>query len=218
MKKIFDFLDYKSLYERCIMSSIAHAIMVGKYNLLASEQSWDGRNYNFQNMEGIRGVISFDEKFYVCVTQNSIDYARYNEHRISELFYGAEEKIVKLAKDEALQYMLADYNGNSMPFISTAFWGDSNTNFSNQSETELIELSEKMIMPYLYSEKDAKKYWRNYYEMSDEQSKMMQIVYERRTKLKGRLNLTVDEKNKLEEWFDNIDECIESFKELNIFV
>ena len=57
MNIIFDFLDYNTLYERCVMASIAHAVMVGEYGLLSAEQSWDGSNYNFQNMEGIRGEI-----------------------------------------------------------------------------------------------------------------------------------------------------------------
>ena len=32
MNKIFGFLDYNSFYRRCIVASIAHAIMVGKYD------------------------------------------------------------------------------------------------------------------------------------------------------------------------------------------
>ena len=119
MNKIFTDLNYNSLYEKCIMASIAHAIMVGKYDLLASEQSWDGNNYNFQNMEGVRGVISFSEDCYVCVIQNDANYYGYRECCVSELFYGADETIVKLA-DEALQYMLIEYQGNSVPFISVA--------------------------------------------------------------------------------------------------
>lgn len=218
MNKIFEFLDQNILYERCIMASVAHAIMVGEYNLLASEQSWDGLNYNFQNMEGIRGVISFSRELYVCVIQNSADDVRYVEQRVLELFNGADEKIMKLAEDEALQYMLINYNGGSIPFISTAFWGNGNNIFSNQSEAEIIKISEKMIMPFLYSERDAIKYWKDYYEMSDEQSKMMESIYERRIKSKGELYLTADEEKKLIEWFSDIDECIESFGEINIFV
>ena len=34
MNIVFDFLKYNTLYERCVMASVAHAIMVGKYNLL----------------------------------------------------------------------------------------------------------------------------------------------------------------------------------------
>lgn len=218
MNKIFGFLDYNSLYRRCIVASIAHAIMVGKYDLLSAEQSWQGSNYTFQNMEGVRGVISFSENYYVCVVQNSVSYNRYAANKISELFHGAEKNIIELAEDEALQYMLVNYNGNNIPFISAVFWGINDNNFSNQSEKEIIKLSEKIILPFLYSEEDAKKYWGNYYEMNEAQYKMMEDIYDRRIILDGRINLTRDEKNRLLEWFDNIEECIESFKELNIFM
>ena len=36
----------------------------------------------------------------------------------------------------------------------------------------------------------------------------------RRISVSGRLNLSINEVNKLKEWFDDIDECIESFQEL----
>ena len=217
MKEIFKNFNYSNLYKKCIMSSIAHAIMVGNYDLLSSEQSWDGFNYNFQNMEGTRGIISFGKEVYVCLVQNNVEYKKYNEYYISELFDGIEETTFALVK-EALQYMLVDYNGYVVPVISTAFWGNRNSNFSNQSEEEIIKLSEEVIVPFLYNENDAKKYWKNYYEMTNEQVRMMEEIYSRRINLKGNLKLTSYERAKLEEWSDNIDECIESFKELHIFL
>ena len=99
MNVVFDFLKYNTLYERCVMASVTHAIMVGKYNLLASEQSWDGVNYNFQNMEGVRGVISFIEGDYICVTQNNDENEDDIEQRVLELLRGANAKILKLAEE-----------------------------------------------------------------------------------------------------------------------
>ena len=157
MNIVFDFLKYNTLYERCVMASVAHAIMVGKYNLLVSEQSWDGINYNFQNMEGVRGVISFAEGEYICVIQNNEKCDESIEQHVSEILSGANTKITNLAKEEALQYMLVNYNGKSVPFVTSAFWGSGDTNYSNQSEEQLIKSSEKIIMPFLYSENDAKK-------------------------------------------------------------
>ena len=69
MNIIFNFLNYALLYEKCMMASVAHAIMVGKYDLLSAEQSWDGLNYNFKNMGGIRGVISFTDDRYICYSE-----------------------------------------------------------------------------------------------------------------------------------------------------
>lgn len=218
MNIVFDCLKYNTLYERCVMASVAHAIMVGEYNLLASEQSWDGDNYNFQNLEGIRGVISFAESEYICVIQNNKEYDEYTDSHVSEILRGANTKIMNLAKEEALQYMLVNYKGKDVPFITTAFWGSGNNNYSNQSEEQLIKTSEKTIMPFLYSNDDAKKYWKNYYEMTDEQIKMTENICKRRISIRGRLNLTIDEANKLKQWFGDISECIESFQELGIYL
>lgn len=218
MNIVFDFLKYNTLYERCVMASVTHAIMVGKYNLLASEQLWDGNNYNFQNMEGVRGVISFNEGEYICVIQNNKEYDKDIEQYVSEILRGVNVKIMNLAKEEALQYMLVNYKGKDVPLITTAFWGSGDTNYSNQSEEQLIKISEKTIMPFLYSEDDAKKYWKNYYEMTDEQIELAENIYKRRISVSGRLNLSINEVNKLKEWFDNIDECIESFQELGIYM
>lgn len=218
MNIVFDFLEYSTLYERCVMASIVHAIMVGKYNLLASEQSWDGINYNFQNTEGVRGVISFAEGKYICAIQNNEEYDESVEQHTAEILNGANEKIVNLAKEEALQYMLVNYNGNLVPFVTAAFWGIGDVNYSNQSEEQLIKSSEKTIMPFLYSDDDAKKYWKNYYEMTDGQIELAEDIYQRRISKSGRLNLSMSEVNKLKEWFDDIDECIESFQELGIYL
>lgn len=43
-------------------------------------------------------------------------------------------------------------------------------------------------------------------------------IYKRRISIDGRLNLTINEINKLKEWFGDVDECIEAFQELNIYL
>lgn len=218
MNIIFDFLDYNTLYERCVMASIAHAVMVGEYGLLSAEQSWDGSNYNFQNMEGIRGVISFSENEYICAIQNNNMYNAYLGQHVSEILNGAETSIINLANEEALQYMLIDHKGKTVPFISAAFWGSGGVNYSVQSEEQVIKISEDTIMPFLYNENDAKMYWKDYYEMTEEQIEFTEKIFKRRINVDGRLDLTVDEINKLKEWFNDIDECIESFQELEIYL
>lgn len=114
--------------------------------------------------------------------------------------------------------MLVNHNGKTVPFISSAFWTSEGVNYSNQSEEQVIKNSEKMIMPFLYSENDAKRYWKNYYEMTDEQIELAEEICKRRINASGRLNLTINEINKLKEWFGDIDECIESFQELEIYL
>ena len=218
MNIVFDFLNYASLYEKCVLASVVHAIMVGEYDLLSAEQSWDGLNYNFQNMEGIRGTISFAEDRYICVIQNDAMYENYAEHHVSELLQGAEAKTIDLAQNEALQYMLIDHRGKTVAFISAAFWGDKEINHSNLSEEQIIKISENTIMPFLYNENDAKIYWKDYYEMTNEQIELAEDICKRRILTKGKMKLARNEIDKLKEWFDDIDECIESFRELDIYM
>ena len=52
-------------------------------------------------------------------------------------------------------------------------------------------------MPFLYSEDDAKKYWKNYYEMTDEQIELAEDIYQRRISVSGRVNLSINEVNNL---------------------
>lgn len=218
MNIVFDFLNYASLYEKCVLASVVHAIMVGEYDLLSAEQSWDGLNYNFQNMEGVRGVISFAEDRYICVVQNDAMYENYAEHHVSELLHGAETKMTDLAQDEALQYMLVDHKGKTVAFISAAFWGDKEINYSNLSEEQIIKISEGTVMPFLYNQNDAKMYWKDYYEMTNEQIEFAEDLCKRRIFTKGKMKLAKNEIDQLKEWFDDISECIESFRELDIYL
>ena len=40
----------EELWQGCILASIAHAIMVAHYPELSNEHSWDGINYNIQDV------------------------------------------------------------------------------------------------------------------------------------------------------------------------
>lgn len=131
---------------------------------------------------------------------------------------GAKASIINLANEEALQYMLIDHNGKTVPFISAAFWGSRGVNYSVQPEEQVIKISEDTIMPFLYKENDAKMYWKDYYEMTEEQTRLTEEIFNRRINTDGKLVLAVDEINKLKEWFGDIGECIESFQELEIYL
>lgn len=218
MNKIFEFMDVEDLYKNCIVASIAHAVMVGKYPLLSSEQSWDGMNYNIQEMNNIRGTISFDEDIFFGAFQKNTDFKNYSKKNSNELLIGAEEKFIELAKNEALLYLIDDVNGENIPVFSVAFWGEGDDIYSNLSEKEIIHLSEEMIMPYIYNINDAYKCWKKYYEMSEEQVNLVREISERRMTGEGTVFLEETIKDKLKEWFDDISECLISFEELNIFL
>lgn len=219
MNKVFNFLDYDTLYKRCVLSSVIHAIMVGgEYGVFPAEQSWERKNYSFQNLAGVRGTISFADDRYICVIQNNTMYETYTNQYMLELLHGAEEKTIDLANKEALQYVLDEFNGEVIPFVSAAFWGNKDINYSNLSEDQIVKISDEAILPLLYSEDDTKEFWKESYEMTNEQMKLAEEIYKRRLGIKGKIILQPNEISKLKEWFGNIDECVESFQELDIYL
>ena len=219
MNKVFNFLDFDTLYKRCVLSSVIHAIMVGdEEGVFPSEQSWHRTNYNFQNLAGVRGTISFADDIYVCAIQNNSMYETCTEKYRLEVLRGAEEKIINLAHTQAFRYVLDDFDGEILPFVSAVFWGDKVNNYSNFSEDEIVEISDDAILPLLYSEDDTKRFWKESYEMTDEQMKLAEEIYKRRISVKGKINLETNEISQLRDWFGNIDECIESFQELDIYL
>ena len=97
-------INPKQLYEGCIEAAIAHAVAVGMYPELNYEHSWDGINYCMNDSQGCRATITFHNEYIVAVFQD-IHKADWNTDALS-FFSEAPQKIIQLAKDEALQYVL----------------------------------------------------------------------------------------------------------------
>jgi len=64
-KKILLPWNYKSLWEGCILVTIAHAISSACYPEFLYEHSWDGINYSVQDSARARGTITFHEDYCV---------------------------------------------------------------------------------------------------------------------------------------------------------
>lgn len=128
-----------------------------------------------------------------------------------------------IAADITLQYLLTDEKGNDVPAVSVAFWGNKENIFSNQQENEINEKSEGILLPLFYEEADALKYWKEYNDLNDESDNdkigFIMEIYNKRINTGDRIVLDKLMKDKLVFWFgDNIDECIISFEEMNVFL
>lgn len=128
--------SYEELRQGCILVSIAHAIFIADAPELAHEISWDGFNYNMNNSQGSRGTITFYPDFFVAGFRND----ELSSDRLSAKYYldQAPEKVVKLAEQETLQYLLDDVDGETLPSITTAMWEDKNQVFSCHSFDEML--------------------------------------------------------------------------------
>ena len=199
MNIIFEFTDKTRLYSKCIYASICHAIMVGKYTLLSDEISWDGTNFLFQDMEGIRGVMSFSNNIFLCGIQNEKNYLKGENNIESILLKDAGLDVISGIREEIFPYLLVESDEGDIPAISAVFWGEEKI-YSNMSEKEFMYKSDNILLPYFYEERDMKKYWRDYYEMNKEQEQIVDELYLKKMANSSFLLNTV-QKEKLNKWF-----------------
>lgn len=216
MNKIFEFTDRDTIYHKCIYASIAHAIMVGKYTLLISEISWDNENILFQNMEGIRGVISFTDNKIVCGMQNEETSIIGEKTVETNLLFDAKADIVQIAREEIFPYLLMKMDDENVPAITTMFWEENGNIYSDLNEKDMMRKSNNILLPYLYEEDDMKRFWINYYEMNSEQENLVDELYQLK-KTNRTYILDTARKDKISNWFgDNIIYCKQSMEEIGI--
>ncbi|WP_026652755.1 hypothetical protein [Butyrivibrio proteoclasticus] len=212
MKQIFSFTNKNEIYKKCIYAAIAHAVMVGKYDLLSEEISWDGENYLFQNMSGVRGVISFNDGIFACGIQNLHSNYLTLEKSVDE----CDDSIKLLFENEINPYLLLEEGNKKQAAISALFWGDENRIYSCCEEAEFMEKSDNVLLPYLYEFDDLKRYWSDYYELNGDQRELIDKLFERRLENES-FSLDMDVKEKLSNWFGEKHVlCLKAFKELGI--
>lgn len=95
------------LWKGCILSSIAHAIMVAHYPELSYEHSWDRMNYSVIDGTGGRATITFSEKHCVAAFRND-NVTRSDVTAAIDFFEGAPDEVLELARNEILEYLLEE--------------------------------------------------------------------------------------------------------------
>lgn len=208
--------EREQLWEGCILASIAHAIMVAHYPELSHEQSWDDINYNVQDSSGTRGTITFHPNYLVGAFRN--DYSERVSEYIDALDYfnDAPEEVNALSINEALQYLLDEIEGKTVPVITTAFWGNSDGIYSKDNFEEFIENGGFLIERQVTDIETAINEWKEYYEMSESQINLLRSVFERKISTPtGDIVLTESEIKMIEsEDEEGLNESRISFEEL----
>lgn len=220
---LIDNFNRKKLWEGCILTTIAHAIMVEEYLELSNEQSWDGMNYNVQDSCGCRGTITFHEKYLVAVFQD-INNKKMIEKCIKEgalnILNIKQKSIEDIASDEALQYVLDDVNGNTIPLITTGFWGINNEIYSAHEYKTVEENGAYIITNQIKRLDENLQQLINYYDINDELVKLIESIYFRKIQNPAsNIKLRENEKNVLIETYGSeLIECKQTLREINIFL
>jgi hypothetical protein len=210
--------ERKQLWEGCILASIAHAIMVANYLELSNEQSWDGINYNVQDSSGTGGTITFHPNYLVGAFRN--DYSeRVSENRVAlDFFKDAPQEVNVLASNETLQYLLDEIDGDAVPVITTAFWGNKDGFYSNDNFEDFIENGGFLIERQATDIEASIKEWKEGYEMSESQINLLRYIFERKiSDPAGEIVLTESEIKMIQaDDEDALNESRISFEELGI--
>ena len=212
MYTIFTFTNKKEIYSKCLYASIVHAVMIGKYNMLSDEIAWDGNNYLFQNMSGVKGVIAFSDDAFACGIQKAdgpfLD--------IDACTDSASEKVKKMAYEEVYPYLLLENdNGEDVVSVSSFFHGDDKDIISCSSEPVFMSNCDNIFLPYLYGFDDMRSYWNDYYESTDEQRQLIDTLYHKKVE-KGERLLDEELEIKLRGWFgDNWENCRNALLEID---
>ncbi|MGG1167446.1 MULTISPECIES: hypothetical protein [Bacillus cereus group] len=218
MSKYNFHISKEQLWKGCILRSIADAIFVAHAPDFSHESSWDGFNYSVQDSQGGRGTITFHPKYTIVCLQDV------NSERIDEwidaanYFEGAPSEVVDIAKEEALQYLLEEVEGETVPFITTAFWIDDNGAYSIDSFEEMEEHGGFLLEIPLLDTESAVERLEEEYELTEEQIELLQLVYERKIQNPNEgITLSKEEVAMIgTDDDDGLEVSKESFEEMNI--
>lgn len=216
MKKIT--WNREEIWRGCVLAWIAHAISVAHYPEIAHEQSWDGLNYNVQDGSGARGTITFHPKYLVSAIRDD-NSERVNEYiNALEYFQDSSEEVKTLALNETLQYLLEDIDGQSVPVITTAFWGNSEGIYSQDELDVLIDNGGFLLERQTTDIETAINEWQEYYEMSDLRINLLKSIFQR--KIENPSKIIVLTQNEIQMIESNDEEGLNesrlSFEELGI--
>lgn len=213
------------LWHGSVLASIAHAMIVSRHPELANEQSWDGVNYSVQDSMGSRGTVSFSlsARAIWCVGtffgQNS-ERKSLIEGRPRDPYtlFGKIDERLKMLLDEALQYLLDDFHGDALPWITSGFWSYQGRLVSLDSWETFHQHGGHLIQRQLLIPIEvAVARWQSDYKMRPNEASMMVNLYSQRiSRPDDQLVLTPEQRDILDGNAIGIEECRESFREIGI--
>lgn len=212
------------LWKGAILGSIAHAIWLVQHPDFSNEQSWDGINYSVQDTQGTRGTITFSGEDIVGVfrDENSSRNPLPSEkgYDLDHYFVGIPPKLLSLAQDEALQYVLENYGGRIVPVITSAFWSEAIHLTARESWHEVFKHGAHVLRIQVLETEDAIREWKDNYEMDSSKTLILRSLFERKLKNpKDEIILSQKEMSVLtEDGVQGLDESQELFSSIGIIM
>lgn len=206
------------LFRGCLLASLAHAIMTNVYPDLSYEQSWDGDNYSMQDESGLRGTITFEKNYCVGAIRNENSELIFYEKAVMDLMKDFPNKVTHKAYEESLQYLLLEENGIASPHVTSVFWADDNGIYCSQENKDNWKKDIVLLNKILIPKEVAISEWKEYYDMDSNALELLEELYQAKVKaFSSKIVLSDRQKELLPGEFIH-GECVESLKELNIYI
>ncbi len=207
-------LTLRDFFNRCLLSSIVHAIEGIQYPDFSHEQSWDKDTYCLQDTMGGRGAITFafDEEGLPVRFAGAV-FSIHSVRRPIEnprAYFDECNEGTRMLAYESLEYLLDGDDGETKPYITSGLWSQEASIMSpdtlevflengghllefplvNQEEETSLTLAEINLVQEIYAQKSLN--WHSCLRLSSEQLAIL--------KARG----------------ESLDACKESFAELKI--
>ncbi len=202
----------------CLIASLSHAIMTNIYPEFSYEQSWDGINYSIQDSQGLRGTITFVDDYCVGAIRNEIAVNFDKANFATEIFRFFPQKIIDVAEQETLQYLLIRKNGSVFPFATSVFWADNNGFHFVEENLKYLQQDITLFRKIFLTTDDAVKEWQLYYDMDNNAVKLLKYLFSEKVKSLNQKIVLDETKIKLIPGNEILSECIDSLRELNIIL
>lgn len=201
------------LWQGCILASVAHAVMVRKFPELNFEHSWDGFNYSMNDGMGCRGTITFATDYTVAAFRDD----KLRPQPPEDFLDAKNTELIRIADNEALQYLLDDADGETKPVITSAFWGKNEALFAAFDADYLFSRGAALIRHQICSPEDAMAYWTEYYEMEQNEITLTRKLFCKKCNAPDeKLHLDADDLKLLSENGNIHPECLISLSEIGI--
>jgi|GEM_PF-557831 len=165
----------QTIWQGCILASIAHAIFVANNSDFAYEHSWDGDHYSTNDGQGCRGTVTFGPDFFVAGFRNEEFFEETVE--ANDLLIEAPEKVQNIAVDDTFQYLLDDIEGVVLPVVTTVLWGDDRQSFSSHQYEEMMDRGSSLLEIQASGYEAGLAYWEEYYELTERQLLLLETLY-----------------------------------------
>ncbi|TCI21625.1 hypothetical protein [Exiguobacterium sp. SL-9] len=165
----------QSIWEGCILASIAHAVFIADAPDLAYEHSWEGDNYSTNDGQGSRGTVAFGQEIYVAGFRN--DYFAVNPVDANQYFIEAPDQVQQMAEQETLQYLLDEVDGATRPVVTTVLWESDERVFSSHPYDVMLERGADLLKVQASAYEATLAYWEEYYELTEEQLELVEKLY-----------------------------------------